>query len=629
MTLFKAMRPLKDDGLDLTKPFSSNEHHALAKEVERLIKKRGDMGSQMAESMKHLDQSDDVQLQQELLLQIKVLVDREKLFTLDPSDARARDVEILKTVLFKLRDENQTPKSGRRHKSSSDGDGDTSSVDQNFEMSGQGGDNNGYHTAFEKDLSTPKDKDAAGNSDGTKTKKRKRADGTTPALKKAKTGQIGNHPSLCVSEVSTMVDGQKSHEDINMKMEKSAKKRKDTHKNADACLWDSKASKDHGGTVNAEIRYGYGDEAKKHKAKKNKKLPKSPRSPKSKSSFIVKTEHVEKDENSKKPTGQVSEAERHTLGSADKTLSKKKTKKKERKKKQRAETATPGSDNLVAIDADKQTGLGELETSLDDDRARALEKEEPTEDVVVNTKQESPELSNPVQITDGNKKTQRKNRTNSRVSHFNHGKAQESGIQCFKTAFATANPTFKGSTRIEPPVIPVPPFSETTSRTPLNPWSAYRRAFSIQNAESIPTPVESTEKATKLQDGKIWVTGTTGSRKKGGRKDSDTKTVAMTIGKVDAPLKVDQGSHKPPPKKEQKKNETLERNSKKPVVTLESRSAVTQGQTSAPGVRVSEDLVRLITPYAALLGSRASCQGPGEAQRREEDLVQGHGSPAR
>ncbi|KAK1965568.1 hypothetical protein LY78DRAFT_712242 [Colletotrichum sublineola] len=645
MTPFKAMQPLKSDSLNLVKPFSSNDHRVLAKEVERLIEKRREMGSRMTESMEHFDQSKDVQLQQEQLLQIKVLVDREELFELDPSDARARDVEVLKSVLSKLLNEDQTPNSGRKHRPSGGGDGGASSADWNFEIGGPGSDNNAYHTALEKDLSI----------DGTKTKKRKRAHETTPAFKKTKNRQIGNNTLLSTSGVPTVVDGQPCHGNITVNVEKSAKKSKTKHRvihvsssevksreegcdqNTGGCLKVSKASKDHDGIVKGEINYDYYDKAKKNK--------RSSKSPKSKSSFIVETEHEVKDDNSKKPTGQVSEAKKHNSGPVDnvkkETMAKKEAKNKKNKggknmgkknqKKQRTATAAIGSDDGVS-DVDEQAGLWESETRPGGGHSNL--EIETTGDIFVNMKQESPELRKPVQFTDGeqsaaneeNNKAWRRNRataveTNSRVSHSGQDKAQKADIYGSEAAFSTANRAMKGSTRMKPPVIPVPSFSETAGRTSLNPWSAHRRAFSIQNSESIHTPIESTEKTTRPQDGQVWVLGTTGSRKKGGPEDSDTKIVTMTIGKVDAPTKVDQGSPTPRSKTEQKKKARVGRKVKKPAMPLGSRSAIAQGKTSVPSVRVSEDLVRLITPYAALLGSVERAESLNKLLAKDQELL--------
>ncbi|KAK2027105.1 hypothetical protein LX32DRAFT_684102 [Colletotrichum zoysiae] len=579
MAPFEATHPLGDHDLNLAKPFTSNDHRALAQEVGRLIKMRGD--------------SKDVQFQQELLMQMsvrmktkenkfirrqsKVLGDREKLFELDPSDARARDVEILKSVLSKLRDENQTLKSGRKHKSS------------------------------------------GGSDDDIKTKKRKRADETTPALKTAENG------------VPTVAEGQK---DINMNMGKSAKKSKTKHKilgissseaasmekgsnqNANICLQGSKASEVHTGIVEVEINYGYNDEEKKDKAKKRKK------SPKPKVSLVVVTEHEEKDDNFKVHTGQVSEVEKYNFGSAgnveEEIMAKKeaknkkrgKGKKKQKKEKQRAAMTAASSDDVASI--------------VEPDALKRAKKEKQTmAGILVNIKPESSALSDPIQFTDngqsaanqGNKKTWQRNRvtnaeTNSRVSHAGQDKTQESGSYDPEAAFATANRALKGPMRIAPPVTPVPSFTATAGRTPLNPWSAYRR-----------TCIEGTEKAKKPQDDQVWVLGTTGSRKKGDLDNSDTKTITMTIGKVDSPTKVDQGSPTPPPKKERKKKARHGTKVKKPVVPFEYRPATAQGKTSVPGVRVSEDLVHLITPYAALLGSVERAESLNKLLAKDQELL--------
>ncbi|KAK2004087.1 hypothetical protein LX36DRAFT_717852 [Colletotrichum falcatum] len=646
MTPFKVARPLKDDGLKLAKPFSSNDHRALAQEVGRLVKKRGGMATHMAESMKHLNPSEEVQLQQEMLLQIKVLADREKLFELDPSEARARDIEILKSVLSKLRDENQTPKRGRKHKLP--GGGDASSVDRDFGMGGPGRDSNDYHAALEKDLGFGLPfSNHASSKDGTKDKKRKRALEATPACKKAKNGQIDNHASLSIQEVSTVVDGQKSRKDINANTDKSTTRSKAKHRvisipssearsmeegsnqNADACLTNSRANKDHDDIVKVETKYGYDDEAKKAKEK---------RSLRSKSSFIVETaEHKERGDHSKKPTGQVPEAEKHNSGFADNVKEetmknngakeKKKKKKKQQQKKPSAATTATGPGDVVAIDADEQTGLGELETRPGDsspleidDLQRVTKERQIAADIAVNMEQESPKLRKSFQYTDGerstanegNKKTWRRNsvmvaETNNPVSHSSQDKIQKSGTHGFDAAFSTASRALKGLTRIEPPVTPISSLSETAGRTPLNPWSAYRRAS-----------IESTKKAKKPQDGQVWILG---SRKKGGLEDYDTKIVTMTIGKVDAPTKVDQGSPTPPPKKEKKKKARLSRKVNGPAVPLGSRPTIFPDKTPVPGVRVSEDLVRLITPYAALLGSVERAESLNKLLAKDRELL--------
>ncbi|KAK2059284.1 hypothetical protein LY76DRAFT_653515 [Colletotrichum caudatum] len=618
MAPFEATHSLGDHDFNLAKPFSSNDHHALAQEVGRLIKMRGDVGSQMTESMKHPNQSKDVQFQQELLLQMsfrmktkenkfirrqsKVLGDREKLFELDPSDARARDVEILESLLSKLRDENQTPKSECKHKSSGGSDGGASYVDRDFEISGPDRDNNDYHAALEKDLSM----------DDIKTKKRKRADETTTALKTAETG------------VPTVAEGQK---DIKMNMGKSAKKSKTKHKslhmssfeaesmekgsnqNPNASLQGSKASKVHIGIVEVEANYGYYDEAKKDEANKKKKK-KSPKSPKSNFSFVVGTEHKGKDDNFRMLTGQVSEVEKHNFGSAgnvkeeimakkeNKNEKRQKGKKKKKKQKQRSNVEP---DALKRAKKEKQTTAG----------------------ILVSIKPESSALSDPIQFTDsgqsaanqGNKKTWQRNRVtdagmNSRVPHVGQDKTQESGSYDPEAAFATANRALKGSMRIAPPVVPVPSFTGTTGRTPLNPWSAYRR-----------TCIEGTEKAQKPQDDQVWVLGTTGSRKKADLDNSDTKTITMTIGKVDSPTKVDQGSPTPPPKKERKKKARYGTKVKKPVVPFEYRPATAQGKRFVPGVRVSKDLVHLVTPYAALLGSVKRAESLNKLLAKDQELL--------
>ncbi|KZL64467.1 hypothetical protein CT0861_09079 [Colletotrichum tofieldiae] len=667
MAPFKVTQVLKGESLDLAKPFNNNDRRALTREVRRLIKKREEMDSQMAKATKRLGQSDNAQLQQEQQLQMsarmkakenkfirrqsKVLADREKLFEMNPSDARARDVEILKAALLKLRGETEIPKSGRKQKS--DGDGlDDSSNDRDSEMADPGGVNNNYHNAFEKDLS--KDKDAAAKADGTKAMKRKRADEALQPSKKASNGQPSNDTPQPIPEAATTVDDQPSKRESKLNMDESAKNKIKHKKSKSISSLKAKGmeeggkqkvvahpkgptgSKEHDSITKAEVNYGFIDEVKHDKAKKKKKK----KSQKPEPAVTIETEHEEKDEdnNSKIPTGQVSETEKHGSGSVDKA--KGNIAKKKPSKKKETKSAASVFANVVINDADEQKDLEEWKTSPGDgsseeaDALKIIRKvKRSADDIVANMKQEGSELKKPAQIRDGeqsaanegNKKRKRRNKTmaaetGSQVSRSNQDKAKNSGICSLETTSPTAKPTLKGPTRIEPPVTPVAPFLETAGRTRLNPWSDFRRTFSIQTPEPVYAPVESTE-ATKAQDSQVWVLSTTGSRKKNrNRNDSDTKSVTMTIGKVDAPSNVDQGSPTPPPKKEQKQRGRPKK-VKGPLMPLESRPATSQGQMSAPGVRASEDLIHLITPYATLLGSGERAESLNKLLQKDKELL--------
>ncbi|KZL88250.1 hypothetical protein CI238_01190 [Colletotrichum incanum] len=670
MAPFKVAQPLQGDGLDLVKPFNNNDRRALTREVRRLIKKRGEMDNQMSKATKRLDQSNSAQLQQKQLLQMsarmkvkenkfirrqsKVLADREKLFEMNPSDARARDVEILKTALLKLRGEAETPKSGRKKKSDGDGDDDDSSNDWDSEMGNPGGVNNGYYNTFENDLR--KDKDATVKADGTKAGKRKRAGDAPQPSKKASNGQTSNETPQPIQEAATTVDDQPSKEESNLKMDESAKKSKIKYKNPKSissleaegmeegsiqnAAAHPKGSKDHNSITKPEFNYGFVDEIKSEKATKKEKKKKNKKSQKSKSAVTVKTEHGEKDDNSKIPTGQLLDMEKYESRSIGKAKKENVAKKNPKKKKRTKSVASVFAD-VIVDDADEQKGLEEWNSSPGDgsrqeaDALKIVRKEKRfADDVVANMEQESPELKKPVQIMDGeqpatnegNKTRKRRVRamateTSSQVSHSDQDKAKNSGIYGFEATSPTANPTLKCPTRIEPQITPVAPFLETAGRTLLNPWSGFRRTFSIQNPEPVNAPEESTGGAVKAQDGQVWVLTTTGSRKKKRyRKDSDTKSVTMTIGKVDAPTKVDQGSPTPPPKKDQKKRGRPKK-VKVPLMSLESRPATFQGQMSAPGVRASEDLIRLITPYAALLGSDERAESLNKLLEKDKELL--------
>ncbi|GKT40132.1 uncharacterized protein ColSpa_00313 [Colletotrichum spaethianum] len=671
MPPLKAAQLLNGDGPDLAKPFNNNDRRALLREVKRMIKKRGETDSQMTEAMKRTDKPNGAQLQQEKLLQMsvrmkakenkfirrqsKVLADREKLLKMDPSDARTRDVEILRTVLFKLRGEAETLESGCKQKLDGHGDDYASSVNWDSKKRDQGNSNNDNHSAPKSDLGKDKDT-AAAKAHGTKTEKRKQADEYPKPSKKANNGQTSNTSPQPITEVATAADNQTSTEDSNTKMEEGAKKSKKKNKKYKPIssieteimeeggkqdvvtqLQNPNDRKDHNSIVKAEADYGSTDEG--GKTNKNKK------SQKPNCVATVEIEQEVKDDKSKTVTGLVSKTQKHDAGPAD-TAKKEKMVKNKTKKKNTKTTASISAD-FIGNDADEQNGLKGRKTCSSHDSnsgAGALKKikkeKRSADDIFDYMKQESHELTEPVQTTDieqaatneGNKKRQRKSRfitteTKSQFCHPSQDKANSSDIYDFEATSSTSKPASRGPTptRIESPIAPVAPFSKMAGYNLLNPWAGFRRTFSIQTPEPVCAPVECNEKATKAQDGQVWVLHTAGSRKKKrNRDDHDSKSVIMTIGKVDAPTQVDQGSPTPPPKQEQKEQKKRGRPKKAqvPLMPLKPRPTTSQGPMSAPGVRASGDLIRLITPYAALLGSGERAESLSKLLAKDQELLQ-------
>lgn len=169
MAPFKAAQLQKGKVLGLAQPFNKSDRGIMARHVDKLIKKRANMNERMMKAMEHLGQSSSAQLQQEELLQMSlrmksrekkfirrqsmVLDEREKLYEMDPSEARAHDVKLLKMMLSKLSDEAGSPKTGpNRNSARKVGDG-ISPTDSDSKFENSSVDEDYYHSSLETDLS--------------------------------------------------------------------------------------------------------------------------------------------------------------------------------------------------------------------------------------------------------------------------------------------------------------------------------------------------------------------------------------------------------------------------------------------------------------------------------------------
>ncbi|TQN72762.1 hypothetical protein CSHISOI_02700 [Colletotrichum shisoi] len=682
--------PPKGGGLDLAKPFNQTDHRALVREVNRLIRKKREMEVQMTNAMEHLGQSSNAQSQQDRLLQMsvrtkakenkfirrqsKVLTDREKLLEMDPSDARAHDVEVLRAMLSKLRDGVETPKPGHKQKSALGGDNAVSSVDWDFDMGDSGDDSIDHHSNLDNDLGANPILPIA-------IEKRKRVHEAPQSSKKAKNEQSSEDTSQDSLGVSITADSQLPEDVDNVRKDGDEKKTKKKHKKtkvafslevkslkgkdnqkADASLKDNETHKSsdrveakndearnkkrnkksqkfksnfttenedmgdnletgvyHGGSQDLNFEDGNADDkiigSVGHTETKNDKEKK--RSRNSEPVLVVEIERDDEGDCSKNKTGESPKMEKRESEPIDEAK-KKKTKKRNKKTKKKAKTTTSAFDDSIINEAKERDDLKESKASHSDgknsefDEPKMVKKDKLSADnIVANTGQESTVLMKSVRVMDaeqsaaneGKKKRGRKSKplateTNGQISNLEQNQVGNTGVS---NSEGTSKPTSTSPMRIATPITSVAPFLETAGRTPLNPWSHYGPTFSIQNPEPIRTSAESNQMPEQASDGQVWVLNASGSRKKKNRTDSETKSVTMTIGKVDAPNKVDQGSPTPPPKKERKMRGRPKK-VKEPLLPLESRPATPQGQMSVPGVRASEDLVRLITPSAALLG---------------------------
>ncbi|OLN81085.1 hypothetical protein CCHL11_09709 [Colletotrichum chlorophyti] len=204
----KAAKAQNSEAIDMARPLGHEERRMLIRAVDRFVKKREQVEGQMTKAIKRLDRSNDAQVQQEELLQMslrnksrekkfirrqsKVLCEREKLYKMDPSDARAQDVELLKAILSKLSTNSPNKKENRKFQLK--GSDDFSYVNPGTACEKLDGDENDYHSALDIDLgarpSVPKAEDDAEKPWETNKEKRKRDAEPPQPCKKMKNGLV-------------------------------------------------------------------------------------------------------------------------------------------------------------------------------------------------------------------------------------------------------------------------------------------------------------------------------------------------------------------------------------------------------------------------------------------------------
>ncbi|KAK1451143.1 hypothetical protein CCUS01_11128 [Colletotrichum cuscutae] len=647
----KAAQLQKGRDFDLAEPFDKDTRRILQKTVADLMRKRSKINSKMTIALERPAQSSDVQDQQDFLLQLslrekakekkfirrqtKVLEGRQKMLDMDPSDARERDVDLLKSLLSKLRDESTTSSEGPKHKSKN---GDVSSVEWDTEDSED--DNDDYHSALENDLSA--------------SPLRKRDDDTPQSSKKWKNGHFDKDNQL---------QGEKAQHDGDSKRKKKHKKSKSISLNEMSTedQHDIPKANSHSITTNdvehAEDTGSGTDVAKGQKKTKKKKSSKS--KSKSKSATAHPIEHgneaevspvhqkAEGQKNASTSTAEVKGKElkkKHkksrssALADVDKeeqehgseavptpeVFERKDTpvlvheakngkKKKKQKKTKHAEfshavtviddvnehehlsvaEASPGGedakDGEVFQKYKKPKKVGHVSDNVvaKDDKANT----EP-DTLVHNAKVDEP-------TTIEGKKRKKLRSTSLSIAEKDEQSASPDKIKDSKTsvdgpqkAMSSPSTALKGPTRIPIPATPDNrgSFIRTAGRTPFNPFLNLK-PHSVQH----PAPSFVPEKSPKSPGGQVWVLDTTGSRKQNKKHEDDAKSVTMTIGKVDTPHKFDQGSPTPPPKKEQKKRGRPKK-VKEPLAPVTPHRAGSSAKATTPRARASSDL-------AALLGS--------------------------
>ncbi|KAI3544378.1 hypothetical protein CABS01_12517 [Colletotrichum abscissum] len=665
----KAAQLQKGRDFDLAKPFDKDTRRILQKTAADLMRKRGKINSKMTMALERPTQSSDVQDQQDFLLQLslrekakekkfirrqtKVLEGRQKMLDMDPSDARERDVDLLKSLLSKLRDESSTSSEGLKHKSKN---GDVSSVEWDTEDSED--DNDDYHSALENDLSASplKDKDVAVIG-STKKEKRKRDDDTPQSSKKWKNGHFDKDNQL---------QGEKAQHDGDSKRKKKHKKSKNISLNEMSTedQHDIPKANSHSITTNdvehAEDTGSGTDVAKGLKKTKKKKSSKS--KSKSKSATAHPIEHGnEADFSEVSPVHQKAEGQKNASASTAEVKGKelKKKHKKSRssaladvdkeeqehgseavptpevferkdtpvlvheakngkKKKKQKKTKHAEFSHAVTVidDVNEHEHLSVAEASPGGEDAKDGEvfqkykkpkKVGHVSDNVVakddkaNTERDTlvhnAKVDEPTTIE--GKKRKKLRSTSLSIAEKDEQSASPDKIKDSKTsvdgpqkAMSSPSTALKGPTRIPIPATPDNrgSFIRTAGRTPFNPFLNLK-PHSVQH----PAPSFVPEKSPKSPDGQVWVLDTTGSRKQNKNHEDDAKSVTMTIGKVDTPHKFDQGSPTPPPKKEQKKRGRPKK-VKEPLAPVSPHRAGSSAKATTPRARASSDL-------AALLGS--------------------------
>ncbi|KAK7449467.1 hypothetical protein Landi51_05891 [Colletotrichum acutatum] len=650
----------KGRDVDLAEPFDKDTRRILQKTVADLMRKRGQINSKMTKALESTSQSSDAQYQENFLLQLslrekakekkfirrqtKVLDGRQKMLDMDPSDARERDVDLLKSLLSKLRDESSTSSEGLKHKSK---DGDSSSVD--WDTEGSEDDNDDYHSALENDLSaSPLDVAVIGS---TKKEKRKRDDDTPQPSKKLKNGHF---------DKDTQLQGEKAQHDGDSKRKKKHKKPKSISPNEMSTEdhHDIPKAISHSITVNgvehAEDTSSGSDVAKGLKKTKKKS--------KSKSAIASLVEHGnEADSAEASPIHQKAEGQKNASarsaevkGKKDKkkhkksrshavtdigkeeqghgseavptpevfdmkdtpvlTREAKNDKKKKKQKKTKHTEFAPAITVINDVNEHEQLSVAEAspgsENAKDGEVPKKYKKPKKagqvSDNVVAKEDKANTERGTPIHnakvaeltVVEGKKEKKLRNKSLS-IAEKDEQSATPDKIKDTKTSIdgpqkATSSPStaLKGPTRIPIPATPDNrgSFIRTAGRTPFNPFLNLK-PHSVQH----PAPSFVPEKSPKSPGGQVWVLDTTGSRKQNNIHEDDAKSVTLTIGKVDTPHKFDQGSPTPPPKKEQKKRGRPKK-IKEPLAPVSPHRAGSATKATTSRARASSDL-------AALLGS--------------------------
>ncbi|KXH28703.1 hypothetical protein CSIM01_08324 [Colletotrichum simmondsii] len=644
----KAAQLQKGRDFDLAKPFDKDTRMILQKTAADLMRKRGQINSKMTMALERPSQSSDAQYQQDFLLQLslrekakerkfirrqtKVLEGRQKMLDMDPSHARERDVDLLKSLLSKLRDESSTSSEGLKHKSK---DGDVSSVEWDTEDS-------------------EKDKDAAVIVSA-KKEKRKRDDDTPQSSKKLKNGHF---------DEDTQLQGEKAQQDGDSKRKKKHKKSKSISLN-EMSTEDQhdipKASSQSITTNDVEHAEDNGSSADVAKGLKKTKKKKSKSKSKSKSATAHPIEHGnEADVSEASPVHQKAEGLENASTSTAEVKGKKLKKHKKsrssapadidkeeqdhgsevvptpevfqmkdtpvlaheakdgKKKKKQKKTKHAEFSNAVTVidDINENEHLSAAEASPggeDANDGEVFQKyKKPkkvghiSDNVVAKKDKANTERDTPVHnakvdeptIIEGKKKKKLRSKSLS-IAEKDEQTATPDKIKGIETsigdpqkAMSSPSTALKGPTRIPIPATPDNhgSFIRTAGRTPFNPFLNLK-PHSIQH----PAPSFVPEKSPKSPGGQVWVLDTTGSRKQNKNQEDDAKSVTMTIGKVDTPHKFDQGSPTPPPKKEQKKRGQPKK-VKEPLAPMSPHRAGSSAKATTPRARASSDL-------AALLGS--------------------------
>lgn len=161
MAPFKSFNTQKGDCDNFPEPLTSHERRKLAKKVESLIRDRAQTDKIMLEATERLHHSSgsSAQLQREELTQLslrmkareqklkrrqtRALAKREELYEMDPTNARARDVDIIKTMLAKLDNQFASPTAENIESLFSGSDSEKAVDDSDF------------HSTVERELGTP------------------------------------------------------------------------------------------------------------------------------------------------------------------------------------------------------------------------------------------------------------------------------------------------------------------------------------------------------------------------------------------------------------------------------------------------------------------------------------------